>query len=273
MEARDSEFSGITSSCVKLANAATSDRNKITTLTNTNAQLCKEIAATNSKLADALERLENKQNPTENRTRYYCWSCGSRSNHPSGECTNKKRRTRRHCKFLRQKGGSDKMMYHKRWHSGSVCENNKYENLINHTHCNTLKQLLAIANSGCTSHFLCDASNFENIQPAGANAITATIPNGEKIWSTHTTTLKWPHIPPSERTCHIFPALKNNILLSIGQFCDAGLNSAFTKLHLYIYDRSTIFSKEKGNQETECGTSTYSHKHQYQCPIRYNNPY
>ena len=68
----------------ELANAAMPDRNTIVTLTNTNAQLCKEISATNSKLADALERLENKQNPTENRTRYYCWSYGSRSNHPSG---------------------------------------------------------------------------------------------------------------------------------------------------------------------------------------------
>ena len=48
-----------------LDNAATSDRNTISTLTKTNAQLCKEISATNSKLADALERLENKQNPTE----------------------------------------------------------------------------------------------------------------------------------------------------------------------------------------------------------------
>ena len=31
----------------------------------------------------------------------------------------------------------------------------------------------------------------------------------------------------------------------MGQFCDAGLNSAFTKLHLYIYDRSTIFLQGK----------------------------
>ena len=74
----------------ELANAATSNRITIATLPNTNAQLCKEIAATNSKLAEALERLGNKQNLTENSTRHYCWSCGSQSNHPSGECTKKK---------------------------------------------------------------------------------------------------------------------------------------------------------------------------------------
>ena len=74
----------------ELANAATSYQNTIATLTNTNAQLWKDIAATNSKLADALERLGNKQKPTENRTRHYCWSCVSQSNHPSGEFTNKK---------------------------------------------------------------------------------------------------------------------------------------------------------------------------------------
>ena len=38
----------------ELANTATSDRNTTATLTNKNAQLCKEIAATNSKIADAL---------------------------------------------------------------------------------------------------------------------------------------------------------------------------------------------------------------------------
>ena len=73
-----------------LANAAISERNTIATLTNTNAQLRKEIAATNSKLADALEHLGNKQKPTENCTRYYFWSFGSQSTHPIGECTNKK---------------------------------------------------------------------------------------------------------------------------------------------------------------------------------------
>ena len=52
----------------ELANAATSERNTIAALTKTNAQLCKEIAATNYKLADALERLKNKQKPTENHT-------------------------------------------------------------------------------------------------------------------------------------------------------------------------------------------------------------
>ena len=98
----------------ELANAATSDRNTISTLTNTNAQLCKEIAATNSKLADALERLRNKQNPTENRTRHYCWSCGSRSNHPSGECTNKKEGHVATATFRDKKGGLDKHMFQNR---------------------------------------------------------------------------------------------------------------------------------------------------------------
>ena len=111
--------------------------------------------------------------------------------------------------FEKKKGGSNKKIFQNRWHSGSVCENKKHKNLINHTHCNTFKKSLAIADSGCTSHFLWYASNGENIQPAGANEITATIPNGEQIRSTHNTTLKWPHLPPSTRTCHIFPAHKN----------------------------------------------------------------
>ena len=130
--------------------------------------------------------------------------------------------------------------------SVAVCVVNYIFVFVIYTHtAKTLKFSLAIADSGCTSHIFCHTSNCENIQPAGANAITATIPNGKQIRSTHTTTLKWPHIPPSTRTCHIFPALKNKILLSIRKFCDSGLNSAFTKLHLYIYDRSTIFLQGK----------------------------
>ena len=124
--------------------------------------------------------------------------------------------------FRDKKVDLDKQMFQNRWHSGSVCVNNKYKKLINHTHCNNFKNSLAIADSGCTSHFLCDASNCEDIQPAGANEITATTPIVKKIRSTHTTTLKWPNLFPSARTCHIFPVLKNKILLSIRQFCDAG---------------------------------------------------
>ena len=112
------------------------------------------------------------------------------------------------------------------------------------------------ADGGRWGHFLCDASNCENIQPAGANAINSTIPNGEKIRSTHTATLKWPHLPPSAHTCYISPALKNKILLSIGQFCDASLNSASQNCTHISTTEVQIFSKEKGSQETECGTST-----------------
>ena len=93
---------------VELANVATYDQNTIATLTNMDAQLCKEIAATNSKPADALERLRNKQKPTENRTRNYCWSCGIQSNHPSGECTNKKEGHVATSTFRDKKGGFGK---------------------------------------------------------------------------------------------------------------------------------------------------------------------
>ena len=98
----------------ELANAATSDQNTIATLTSTNAQLCKKIAATNSKLADALERLGSKQKPTENRTRHYFWSCGSQSNHPSGECTNKKYGHVATATFRDKKGVSNKQMFQNR---------------------------------------------------------------------------------------------------------------------------------------------------------------
>jgi hypothetical protein len=48
------------------------------------------------------------------------------------------------------------------------------------------------------------------------------MPNGQTMKSTHTSTLDIPQLSKSAKSAHIFPAMENNSLLSVGKLCDAG---------------------------------------------------
>ena len=50
--------------------------------------------------------------------------------------------------------------------------------------------------------------------------------------------------------CHIFPQLKNKVLLSIGQFCDNGFTATFTAAKLHIYRGTTSFLQGTRNKQT-----------------------
>ena len=65
------------------------------------------------------------------------------------------------------------------------------------------------------------------------DGIVVTLPSGDRITSKHIASLDLPHVPVSARVCHIFPNLKNCVLISIGQFCDAGMSATFTTTTLY----------------------------------------
>ena len=47
--------------------------------------------------------------------------------------------------------------------------------------------------------------------------------------ATHTALLDMPHIPLVARYCHLFPDMRNKVLLSIAQFCDNGYKAIFTR--------------------------------------------
>ena len=109
----------------------------------------------------------------------------------------------------------------------------------------------AIDDSRCTYHFLCDITQYEEVQPTGHKAIEVTPPNGQKIKSTHIAVLKWKHLPTVDRTFHIFTQLNNKILLSIGKFYDVGLLAALTATTLYVYN--TIMVYLRGEIKTVSG--------------------
>jgi hypothetical protein len=75
--------------------------------------------------------------------------------------------------------------------------------------------------------------------------MTVTLPNGDTIQSAHTALLNMPHLLNTARLCHIFPKLKNKVLLSIGQFCVHGFTATFTADTLHIYKGATSYMQGK----------------------------
>jgi hypothetical protein len=51
--------------------------------------------------------------------------------------------------------------------------------------------------------------------------------------------LDLPSLPPAARVAHLFPALKGQSLLSVGQLCDAGCDAHFTATTVTIDHQGT----------------------------------
>jgi hypothetical protein len=74
-----------------------------------------------------------------------------------------------------------------------------------------------------------------------AQPIAVTLPNGERIFSTHEARLPFPQLPHGAINAHIFPALHGHALLSVGTFCDAGCTADFTAHEVKIcYKGKTV---------------------------------
>ena len=68
-----------------LATASATDKSTITTLTNTNTMLVKEITILRKEIASLKPFPRNSFTFT-----HYCWSCGTKSDHPSHKCEKRK---------------------------------------------------------------------------------------------------------------------------------------------------------------------------------------
>jgi hypothetical protein len=64
--------------------------------------------------------------------------------------------------------------------------------------------------------------------------------NGDIIQASHTALLNLPALPLAAQKAHLFPHLKNNALISIGQLCDNGFHALFTKTHVQILHHLTV---------------------------------
>jgi hypothetical protein len=85
----------------------------------------------------------------------------------------------------------------------------------------------ALVDSGCTGHFI--LSNAPCLHKSvTTNPLTVRLPNGQTTKFTHTAILDIPQLSKAAKAAHIFPAVENNSLLSVGQLCDEGYYVLFS---------------------------------------------
>ena len=84
-----------------------------------------------------------------------------------------------------------------------------------------------ILDTGSSGNYFAVHANLDNVKP-NPQPIQVRLPDHNHMYSTHTGELPIPALPDSARLCHLFPALGNISLVSIGQLCDAGCTANFT---------------------------------------------
>ena len=84
----------------------------------------------------------------------------------------------------------------------------------------------AILDSGASSHLLVLGVPVTNKQVA-VDPISVTLPDGDKVQSTHIGDLDMPQLPKSGRECHIIPDLASYSLISVVKLCKAGCEVSF----------------------------------------------
>jgi hypothetical protein len=100
----------------------------------------------------------------------------------------------------------------------------------------------AIADTGATGHFLSLNAPYINKQKA-TNPINVSLANHNVMQSSHTVNLALPGLPPEACVGHLFPALGDTSLISIGQLCDAGCAATFLASTVTItHDGRTILT-------------------------------
>ena len=116
---------------------------------------------------------------------------------------------------------------------------------------------MGIGDSGTTGSYACINANVVDVKPDGIHSIKVALVNGAYVHSTHIGCLPHQNLPLHTRLVHLFPKL-NKVLLSLGQFCDAGMKIIFTKKKLIavVDDESNDVMLEGPDQNlTACGTS------------------
>ena len=132
-------------------------------------------------------------------------------------------------------------------------------NLVNQTYtCNSKN---SIADSGCKIHYICATAPHKNKQPC-TNGILIKQLDRAVMQASHTCYLNFPNLLEEVTRAHIFPAMHNKALVSLGQFFDNGYEVHLTKTHIYISITSQTYPSPLqviGIQAQECGQSIASH--------------
>ena len=92
----------------------------------------------------------------------------------------------------------------------------------------------AILDSGATSNFLTTAAQVTNKETI-YDDITVSLPDGNKVKSTHKCTVNIPGLPIEARRGHIIPGLASHSLMSVATLCNAGCEVTFNKTSVKVF--------------------------------------
>ena len=110
-------------------------------------------------------------------------------------------------------------------------------------------QCKAILDTGSTGHYFAVEAPLLHKQPT-KSPIDVHLPDHTTMSSTMTALLPIPQLPLPAREVHIFPALGNTSLMSIGQLCDAGCQANFNATTAEVYFQQKLILTGHRNSET-----------------------
>ena len=247
----------IVESLQHLALAATTDKQTIAQLVESNAKLTENIGKLSEKLTQALQTIATLSGSantsssapkpkTTNQLKFdlqmdpvgYCWSHGYKVKlgHSSATCTRKKPGHQDTATRADIMGGSTT---NKNWvHPHCVIVPPNHSHNANNADSsdymfNSCANHYAILDSGATDHYLHKNPNPSHVSQAGYNPVTVSLPNGNTLTSTQKCTLPLCAMNAQATSGHVIPNL-NKSLLSIGKFCDANYTAVFTNKDVKI---------------------------------------
>lgn len=106
------------------------------------------------------------------------------------------------------------------------------------------KKIEPAADTGASGHFFTinSVNDLKHVVPLGTKGVTVTLPDGNKIKSTHQGMLNIDSLSEKAKVVHLFPEIHTS-LLSIGQLCDADCKVNFDKNNVNILkDHKTILT-------------------------------
>ena len=115
----------------------------------------------------------------------------------------------------------------------------------------TAPQTRAIANSGCTSHFL-GANTLCTNKLATTNGILVSLTNGANMQARNTALLPFTQLSLAACRANIFPTPQNRALIYIGKLCNGGFSATFSKEHITLVKQDITIT---GDRDTNNGLS------------------
>jgi hypothetical protein len=94
-----------------------------------------------------------------------------------------------------------------------------------------------------------------------ANPLTVRLPNGQTMKSTHTATLDIPQLSRVAKAAHVFPAMENNSLFSVGKLCDEGYYVLFNTNGVKILNEKQEIIMQVLNSRSPNRARAHTHRH------------